>query len=91
MSFQAYPTEPGTYRIKVYNTDKDHYWKYIQDRNRWVKLTKVDESEKPSSLSFLVSSIVFCKPVTTDGVRPVVYSSGRREAEYLHDYSSIRR
>ena len=52
MSFQAYPTDAGQYRVKVYNTDKDRYWRYIPDRSRWIKLTTVDEST-----NFIVSKI----------------------------------
>ena len=73
MSFQAYPTEAGTYRVKVYKTDKDHYWKYIQDRDRWVKLTTVDETAaNPSSLSFIVSKKNVCFVKHTDRI----FSSG---------------
>ncbi|KAK7463480.1 hypothetical protein VKT23_006829 [Stygiomarasmius scandens] len=52
MSFLAQPTKAGTYRVKVYDSDKDRYWKYIPDRDRWVQLATVDESTKPSSIQF---------------------------------------
>ncbi|ESK95382.1 hypothetical protein Moror_3820 [Moniliophthora roreri MCA 2997] len=52
MSFQPQPTKTGTYRIKVYGSDKDRYWKYIPDKDRWIELTTVDDSNKPSSIQF---------------------------------------
>jgi len=57
MSFLAQPTKAGTYRIKVYDSDKDRYWKYIPDRDRWVQLTAIDESTKPSSIQFKVDTL----------------------------------
>lgn len=44
MAFQAQPTVAGVYRVKVYGTDRDCYWKYISDATRWISLQTVDES-----------------------------------------------
>ena len=53
MTFQAHPTVKGVYRVKVYNSGKDDYWKYMWDgkpwtamslQAPWIKLTVVDES-----------------------------------------------
>jgi len=53
MSFQAQPTVEGVYRIKVYGTTANAYWKYIWDgqpwthmsvQSPWIKMTTVDES-----------------------------------------------
>ena len=54
MAFQPQPTVAGTYRIKVYGTANDSYWKYICDVNPWIhmayespwiKMTTIDESK----------------------------------------------
>lgn len=55
MPFQAQPTKAGTYRVKVYGTDKSHYWKYIPDLGHLIQLATVDESAKPTSLQFKVN------------------------------------
>ena len=59
MSFQPQPTKAGTYRVKVYNTDKDHYWKYIPDSDCCIQLSAVDESDKPSNIQFKVVNMSF--------------------------------
>jgi hypothetical protein len=59
MSFQPQPTKAGTYRVKVYGSGKDRYLKYIPDRDRWIQLTNLDESDKPSSIQFEVSMTFF--------------------------------
>ena len=55
MSFQAQPTTAGTYRVKVHGSNKDRYWKYIPDTERWIQLNAVDKSNKPSSIQFKVN------------------------------------
>ncbi|KIJ91507.1 hypothetical protein K443DRAFT_14331 [Laccaria amethystina LaAM-08-1] len=46
ISFQPQPTKAGTYRVKVYDSDKDRYWKYMPDDGRSIQLTEVDEPDK---------------------------------------------
>ncbi|KAF8307457.1 hypothetical protein DL93DRAFT_2101250 [Clavulina sp. PMI_390] len=45
MTFQAVPTEAGVYRVKVYNSGNDSYWRYMTDATpAWIKMTTLDSS-----------------------------------------------
>ncbi|KAF8815121.1 hypothetical protein BYT27DRAFT_7249482 [Phlegmacium glaucopus] len=50
MSFHGHPgTKGGVYRLKVYNSERDLYWKYVPDSQR-IQLATVDKSESPGLL-----------------------------------------
>jgi hypothetical protein len=53
MTFQPQPTVKGVYRVKVYNSGNDDYWKYMWDGKAWtaksaqapwIKLTTLEQS-----------------------------------------------
>lgn len=60
MVFHAHPgPRGGVYLIKVYNSDKDLYWEYVQASRR-IQLATIDETEGSASLVFKVG-IAFVK------------------------------
>lgn len=45
MAFQATPTDAGVYRVKVYDSGTDSYWRYMTDASpSWIKRTDLDAS-----------------------------------------------
>jgi len=50
-------TKDGIYRIKVYNSERDHYWKYDPSSQR-VQLATVDESEHSPGFLFKVDIFI---------------------------------
>ena len=52
MTFQATPTEAGVYRVKVYGSGNDLYWRYMTDASpSWIKRTDLDASSDDFKVS----------------------------------------
>ena len=66
MSFQPQPTKSGTYRVKVFNSNDDRYWKFVPDTYPWIQLATVDKSSESSSIQSKVMSSRPTIKMTTD-------------------------
>jgi len=60
MSSQPQPTTRGTYRVKIYQNNRDGYWKYVPLNQRnpgWIQLDAVPTSSHTASLLEVSQSI----------------------------------
>ena len=61
MPFQPQPTTGGTYRVKLYQTDSNRYWKYVPlGRNdaAWIQLGSIVPESNPNARMLQVTQSI---------------------------------